>query len=68
MIRLRPWQQKCLESHRLLVTTRSDSLFNKRSAWGRKTIAACSIAQVLFELNEIDRVVVIAPRVEVVDQ
>ena len=70
MIRLRPWQQKCLaKATDWLVTTRSDSRFLINAAPGAgKTIAACSIAQVLFELNEIDRVVVIAPRVEVVDQ
>ena len=70
MTKLRPWQQNCLaKAIDWLVTTRSDSRFLINAAPGAgKTIAACSIAQMLFELGEIDRVVVIAPRVEVVDQ
>lgn len=67
---LRPWQseavQKCL---RWLVKQRTDKHFLINAAPGSgKTIAACSIARSLIELGEIDRVVVIAPRIEVVKQ
>ena len=70
MTKLRPWQQEALaKAIHWLVTTRSDSRFLINAAPGSgKTIAACATAQALFELGEIDRVVVIAPRVEVVDQ
>jgi superfamily II DNA or RNA helicase len=67
---LRPWQaealQKCLK---WLVERREDKHFLLNAAPGAgKTIAACSIAKALFDLGEIDRVVVLAPRVEVVRQ
>ena len=65
MTKLRPWQQEALaKAIHWLVTTRSDSRFLINAAPGSgKTIAACATAQALFELGEIDRVVVIAPRV-----
>ncbi len=67
---LRQWQeaalQKCLK---WLLVTATDKHFLINAAPGAgKTIAACTIAKNLFELGEIDRVVVIAPRVEVVKQ
>jgi superfamily II DNA or RNA helicase len=68
--RLRPWQLEALnKALRWLVIDRRDRRFLINAAPGAgKTIAACAIAQELIERNEIDRVVVIAPRVEVVNQ
>lgn len=70
VMQLRPWQsqalQKCLK---WLVEKGEDKHFLINAAPGAgKTIAACTIAKSLVELGEIDRVVVIAPRVEVVRQ
>ena len=69
-IRLRPWQRDALaKALRWLIEARHDRhfLINAAPAAG-KTIAACVIAQALFERDEIDRVVVIAPRAAVVNQ
>jgi superfamily II DNA or RNA helicase len=70
MIRLRPWQQDALEqAEKWLVDERKDRHFLINAAPGAgKTIAACVIAERLIRLNEIDRVVVIAPRSEIVNQ
>ena len=70
MIKLRPWQVEALKkSIYWLVDQRSDKHFLINAAPGAgKTIAACSIADQLIELGEIDRVVVLAPRQEVVKQ
>lgn len=68
--KLRPWQAEALEKalHWLLVE-RSDRHFLINAAPGAgKTIAACAIAKALIDRGEIDRVVVIAPRAEVVNQ
>jgi superfamily II DNA or RNA helicase len=67
---LRPWQKDALEKAiQWLCVTKTDKHFLINAAPGAgKTIAACSIAQKLFEKDEIDRVVVIAPRTEVVNQ
>jgi len=68
--KFRPWQrdalQKCLD---WLLVKRLDRHFilNAAPAAG-KTIAACEIARELFERGEIDRVIVLAPRAEVVNQ
>ena len=67
---LRPWQadaqSKCLK---WLVEKAKDRHFLINAAPGAgKTIAACSIAARLLEMDEIDRVIVIAPRIEVVRQ
>jgi superfamily II DNA or RNA helicase len=69
-IKLRPWQLEALnKALRWLVIDRQDRRFLINAAPGAgKTIAACVIAQELIVRNEIDRVVVIAPRVEVVNQ
>lgn len=69
-IQLRPWQaeatRKALE---WLVDQRADQPFLINAAPGAgKTICASVIAKRLFESNEIDRVIVIAPRTEVVRQ
>jgi superfamily II DNA or RNA helicase len=67
---LRPWQTEALQKAlRWLVEKRTDKHFLINAAPGAgKTIAACTIAKNLIDLGEIDRVVVIAPRVEVVKQ
>jgi superfamily II DNA or RNA helicase len=54
---------------RCLAVDRQDRRFLINAApSAEKTIAACAIAQELIEQNGIDRVVVIAPRAEVVNQ
>lgn len=67
---LRPWQTEALnKSLHWLVERAEDKHFLINAAPGAgKTIAACVIANKLIELGLIDRVVVIAPRVEVVKQ
>ena len=68
--KLRPWQLEALnKALQWLVVDRQDRRFLINAAPGAgKTIAACAIAQELIRRNEIDRVVVIAPRAEVVNQ
>jgi superfamily II DNA or RNA helicase len=70
MINLRDWQQKALEKAlQWLTIDRTDKHFLINAAPGAgKTIASCVIANELFEQGEIDRVIVIAPRREVVRQ
>ena len=70
MIKLRPWQQSALaKAIKWLVVDHTDRHFLINAAPGAgKTIAACTIASELIERGEIDRVVVIAPRKEVVNQ
>ena len=68
--KLRPWQQ---EAHHKaltwLVKERQDRRFLINAAPGAgKTRVSCAIAQTLLALGEIDRVIVIAPRAEVVQQ
>jgi superfamily II DNA or RNA helicase len=67
---LRPWQAEALQkSLRWLVETATDRHFLINAAPGAgKTIAACTIANHLIDMGHIDRVVVIAPRIEVVRQ
>lgn len=69
-IRLRPWQKESFDKAlHWLIEDRRDRHFLINAAPGAgKTIAACAIAHALFERNEIDRVIVIAPRAEVVNQ
>jgi superfamily II DNA or RNA helicase len=68
--KLRPWQTEALrKAMQWLVFKRQDRHFLINAAPGAgKTIAACAIAKALVDANEIDRVVVIAPRTEVVNQ
>jgi predicted ATP-dependent serine protease len=68
--KLRPWQLEALnKALQWLVGDRQDRRFLINAAPGAgKTIAACAIAQELIQRKEIDRVVVIAPRAEVVNQ
>lgn len=70
MLQLRPWQ---IQAHdkaiRWLTETAADRHFLINAAPGAgKTLATCAIAQTLITHREIDRVVVIAPRTEVVNQ
>ena len=69
-IQLRDWQKEALhKAIDWLVTKREDRHFLINAAPGAgKTLAACAIAQQLFIADEIDRVIVIAPRTEVVNQ
>jgi superfamily II DNA or RNA helicase len=69
-IKLRPWQ---FEAHQKainwLVHTKRDRHFLINAAPGAgKTLAACAIAKTLLDSNEVDRVIVIAPRTQVVTQ
>ena len=69
-IKLRPWQyearEKCIN---WLLQKRADRHFVINAAPGSgKTVAACSIAKKLIDRGEIDRVIVLAPRSEVVNQ
>jgi len=68
--RLRQWQQEALEKALTwLLEVRSDRHFLINAAPGAgKTMASSAIAHALIERDEIDRVVVIAPRSEVVNQ
>ena len=70
MRKLRPWQQQALvKALRWLREDRRDRRFLINAAPGAgKTLASCMIAQALIEHQDIDRVVVIAPRAEVVNQ
>ena len=69
-MQLRPWQTEALEkANKWLLDDATDKHFLINAAPGAgKTIAACVIAKDLIEKGLIDRVVVIAPRVEVVRQ
>jgi superfamily II DNA or RNA helicase len=70
MIKLRPWQAEAtIKALDWLISKGTDKHFLINAAPGAgKTIAACNIAAELFALNKIDRVIVIAPRSEVVNQ
>jgi len=70
MLALRPWQEKALKkSIQWLVEDGRDRHFLVNAAPGSgKTIAASVIAKTLIEMGLIDRVIVIAPRTEVVNQ
>jgi superfamily II DNA or RNA helicase len=70
MLRLRPWQDKALaKAYKWLITDARDRHFLINAAPGAgKTKAACAIAKRLIDEGLIDRVVVIAPRAEVVRQ
>ena len=69
-IKLRNWQT---EAHNKaidwLISRAEDNHFLINAAPGAgKTIAACAIADTLIQMGEIARVIVIAPRSEVVNQ
>ncbi len=67
---LRPWQEKAInKALNWLVTEKKDRHFLINAAPGSgKTIASCELAKRLFDLGEITRVIVVAPRREVVKQ
>ena len=69
-LKLRPWQQDALQKAiAWLVHQGGDHHFLINAAPGSgKTLASCAIAQKLIDLAEIDRVIVIAPRSEIVSQ
>jgi superfamily II DNA or RNA helicase len=69
-IKLRNWQVEALnKALAWLLSAQGDRHFIINAAPGAgKTLAACAIAQELISRGEIDRVVVIAPRAEVVNQ
>lgn len=69
-LKLRHWQQEAMQKAiQWLVHDRVDRHFLINAAPGAgKTLASCAIAQMLIELGEVDRVIVIAPRSEVVNQ
>ena len=69
-LKLRPWQVEALsKAHQWLLEDAEDSRFLINAAPGSgKTLASCAIAKMLIDRGEIDRVVVIAPRAEVVNQ
>ncbi len=69
-MQLRPWQTEALKKAlHWLVELGKDKHFLINAAPGSgKTIAACVIGKQLIDLGLVDRVVVIAPRVEVVRQ
>ena len=69
-LQLRAWQEAALQkSLKWLVEKATDRHFLINAAPGAgKTKAACAIAASLFEMKLIDRVIVIAPRVGVVNQ
>lgn len=70
MLKLRPWQRSAHDQAITWLTqTQVDRHFLINAAPGAgKTLATCAIAATLSEMGEIDRVVVIAPRTEVVNQ
>lgn len=70
MLQLRPWQiQAHTKAIQWLTVTGRDRHFLINAAPGAgKTLATCAIANTLITTGEIDRVVVIAPRSEVVNQ
>jgi superfamily II DNA or RNA helicase len=69
-MKLRHWQQSAVtQALNWLLRIREDRHFVINAAPGSgKTIAACTIANELIQLGEIDRVICIAPRGEVVSQ
>lgn len=70
VVKLRNWQTEALQKAlKWLLENAVDRHFVINAAPGAgKTIAACAIAEELIVRGEIDRVITIAPRAEVVDQ
>jgi superfamily II DNA or RNA helicase len=68
-ISLRPWQDEAIKKALIWLTTSQDRHFLINAAPGSgKTIAACELANRLIAMGEIDSVIVIAPRREIVKQ
>lgn len=69
-IQLRDWQREALQKALdwlLVKATDRHFLINAAPGAG-KTLASCAITKQLIDLDEIDRVIVIAPRSEVINQ
>lgn len=69
-LKLRPWQQEArAKAIQWLLIDKKDRHFLINAAPGAgKTLASCAIAKELIDRGEIDRVIVIAPLAEVVNQ
>lgn len=69
-LKLRPWQAEAIaKATAWLLDKREDRHFLINAAPGAgKTLVSCALAKLLLEAGEIDRVIVIAPRSEVVNQ
>lgn len=69
-LKLRDWQQEALlKAIEWLLVRGEDRHFLINAAPGAgKTLASCAIAETLMSKSEIERVIVIAPRAEVVNQ
>jgi len=67
---LRDWQEKAInKALKWLVKDKHDRHFLINAAPGSgKTIASCELARILIEAGDVNRVIVIAPRREVVRQ
>lgn len=67
---LRPWQKTALQKaiHWFLNVGKHRQFLMNAAPGAGKTLASISIANELIKKNEIDRVIIIAPRTEVVDQ
>ena len=66
---LRPWQAACLNKARhWFIENRGETFVVTAAPGAGKTLAACAIAKSLLQESLIDRVIVIAPRSEVVNQ
>ena len=68
MVSLRPWQANCIQKTLDWYAAGNKHFLVNAAPGAGKTIAACVIAQKLFEAELIDSVVLIAPRKAVVDQ
>lgn len=69
-LKLRDWQENAIsKAIKWLAVTKTDKHFLINAAPGAgKTIASCELARRLIDVGEIERVIVIAPRKEVVRQ
>lgn len=68
MVKLRPWQTECVQKALNWYQDANKHFLINAAPGAGKTIAACVIAQELFEKDLIDCVVLIAPRKAVLDQ
>ena len=68
MVKLRPWQTECVKKSLNWYHEKNKHFLVNAAPGAGKTIAACVVAQQLYENNTIDCVVLIAPRKAVIDQ
>ena len=68
MVKLRPWQTECVQKAMNWYQNANKHFLVNAAPGAGKTIAACVIAQELFEKEVIDCVVLIAPRKAVLEQ